>query len=244
MTFNSRILPIDGAFNLRDLGGYATAQGETRFAQALRADTLARLTADDIEKLTTLGLRRVIDLRSPHEVQDNPGKLSSANGVEVINLPLFDNLAPSFSDLPQGVNPLTLFYRQALDERSESIKAVFEAIASAPEGAVLFHCTVGKDRTGLIAALWLTLAGVPREEVIADYALTATQITKMIPLINADLATRGIDPEVIRPMLACEPAFMKATLEHVDAKYGSVAAYLAQIGLSDETLSALRARLI
>lgn len=237
-----RRLPIEGAFNLRDLGGYALANGaQTRWGRALRADGLGRLSTADIDLLLSRGLTRVIDLRAPSEARQHPGKLSGISGIEVFNLPLYDDLAPmrEITD-PE---PLPGFYRNMLSERSAMVAEVFQAIAETGEGAVMFHCTAGKDRTGLIAALWLALAGAEREVILADYALTGELIPGLITLFNADLTARGIDPELIRPMLGCEPRYMAGALDFVNTTYGDVTSYLQSSGLSAETLAALRARL-
>ncbi|RRH74305.1 tyrosine-protein phosphatase [Falsigemmobacter faecalis] len=238
-----RRLPIEGAFNLRDLGGYALQGGaETRWGQALRADGLGRLTHGDIDLLLARGLRRVIDLRAPAEARQHPGKLSGISGIEVINLPLYNDLAPmrEITD-PE---PLPGFYRNIIAARGEMVAEVFQAIAETGEGAVMFHCTAGKDRTGLIAALWLALAGAEREVILADYALTGELIPGLITLFNADLAARGIDPELIRPMLGCEPHYMEEALEFITTTYGDIPAYLREIGLSSDVLTTLRGRLV
>lgn len=237
-----RRLPIEGAFNLRDLGGYALPDGSrTRWGRALRADGLGRLSTADIDLLLSRGLTRVIDLRAPAEARQHPGKLNNISGIEVINLPLYDDLAPlrEITD-PE---PLPEFYRKMLSERSAMVAEVFQAIAGTGEGAVLFHCTAGKDRTGVIAALWLALAGAEREVILGDYALTGELIPGLISLFNADLVARGIDPEVIRPMLGCEPRYMAQTLDYITTTYGDVLQYLRSSGLNEETLTALRAKL-
>lgn len=239
----SRLLPLEGAFNLRDLGGYAlTTGGQTQWGRALRADGLSRLTTADIDLLLGRGLSRVIDLRAPQEVAHHPGKLSGVAGVEVLNLPVFDDLAPQ--KIPDGAEPLPQFYRAMLENRGAVIAQIFTAIDETPEGGtVLFHCTAGKDRTGLIAALWLALAGVGRDDVIADYALTAELIPGLIALFNADLERRGVDPAAIAPMLACKPAYMESLLQQIDDSHGGVAGYLQATGLSDGTLNRLQQRL-
>lgn len=238
----SRQLPVRGAFNLRDLGGYATRQGgETLRDRAWRSDGLSRLSHEDMDLMLARGLRRVIDLRAPDEVAAHPGKFSGVDGVEVINLPVFDSLAPD--SLAQSDDPLPHFYRQMLTARGSALREVFHALADAPGGPVLFHCTAGKDRTGLVAALWLALAGVSREDVIADYALTAELIPGLIARFHDNLRARGIDPALVAPMFACKPAYMADLLDFIDQTWGGAADCLRAQGVSTAELSALTARL-
>jgi protein-tyrosine phosphatase len=108
---------------------------------------------------------------------------------------------------------------------------------------VLFHCTAGKDRTGLIAALMLALAGVETAVIAEDYALTGPMIAPLLESFIADAAARGTDIEAFRPLLSCDPQTMAATLAFLIDNHGSVKAYLASIGLSDDTIDRLQARL-
>ena len=142
-----------------------------------------------------------------------------------------------------GGDVLLDLYLRALSERGNVIVDVLNAIADASDGVVLFHCTAGKDRTGLIAAMLLSLAGVAEDLIVEDYALTRERIAPLIADFLADAVKRGLDVEAFRPLLVCEAATMAATLAHLSSLHGSVAAYLAAVGLDPATANRLRARL-
>ncbi|MFV7878499.1 tyrosine-protein phosphatase, partial [Enterococcus faecium] len=120
-----------------------------------------------------------------------------------------------------GGDVLLDLYIEALERRGAAIVAVLEALAEAPDGTVLFHCTAGKDRTGLIAALVLALAGVDAETIVDDYARTGIHIAPLLSTIMAEAEARGMDPEALRPLLACEPVTMASTLDHLQRRWGS-----------------------
>lgn len=236
-----RHLPIKGTFNVRDLGGYAAAEGETRWRRVLRADGLHRLDADGMDAVLALGVSTVIDLRHGGEVDTHPNPLSTHPAIAYHNVSLFEALAP---EAAPGEDLLLVLYRQALDTRQAAIAQVLRIIAAAPTGAVLFHCTAGKDRTGIVSALLLAIAGVEAGLIVADYALTGERIAPLVEEIIADAVARGADAERFRPLLASDPQTMAGTIAHIDATYGSAPAYLDHIGLDPETIAGLRRRLV
>lgn len=237
---NTRHLPIKGTFNVRDLGGYTTAAGATRWRRILRADGLHRLDQEGMEALVAEGVATVVDLRHPGELEIQPNPFSTHGGVRYHNVSLFEALAPR----PQpGEDVLLLLYRLALDTRQPAIAEVLTLIADAGPGAVLFHCTAGKDRTGIMAALLLAIAGVEAAIIVQDYALTGEMIGPMVEEIIADAVARGADAKAFRPMLAADPATMAATVAYLNEKYGSATSYLETIGLSADTITRLRHRL-
>ncbi len=234
-----RLIALEGAFNIRDLGGYRL-QMAGQFTQArrvLRADSPHRLTHDDLDILLDTGLRRVIDLRAPHEVQAQPNPLGALDGIDYLHLPLFDALSPAHLQGGRGeTNPLVKFYARTLLHRQPQIRAVLEAIAEAPDGAVLFHCTAGKDRTGLIAALVLGHAGVMTTDIVADYARTAPLISPLVAEFLNLAAERGeADLDAYRRVLTARPETMQQVLALLAAEYGSASDYLSAIGM-DRTL--------
>jgi len=247
-----RHLAIAGAYNIRDLGGYQAEGGETQWRRILRADALHRVDADGMAQLVAHGLRTVIDLRHLSEMAMAPNPFRDHPEVRYLALPLFDDLAPSRMAAlrgdtlgrGRGSDVLLALYCLALAERQAEIRQVLTAIAEAPEGAVLFHCTAGKDRTGIIAALLLALAGVATPTILEDYALTKSAIAPILEDIIAGAVARGADLADFMPLLACEPATMQAMLDHLDADYDGLAAYLARIGLEPATIERLRIRLL
>jgi protein-tyrosine phosphatase len=241
-----RHLPVQGAFNIRDLGGYPTASGgTTAWRRFLRSDSLHRIAPPEITRLHDEGLRLVIDLRTETEVQTAPNPYASFADVRFVNLPLFEDLSPQALSKAKAedTHPLFSFYMTALTSRGGAICAIMSEIARHDTGAVLFNCTAGKDRTGIIAALLLGVADVPRDQIIADYALTATLIPDLVEEFLALSRARGGDTESYARLLESPAPTIAATLDQIDARYGSVSQYLSDIGLPQEELAALRARL-
>lgn len=241
-----RHIILRGAHNMRDLGGYINAQGApVPWRQFLRSDSLHNLDEGEPQRLHFEGLRMVIDLRTAREVRDAPSKLEGMRGVEWVNLPLFDALSPAALaevDVPDG-HPLLAMYITAIETRGDAVAAILARMAQLREGAVAFNCTAGKDRTGVIAALLLGLAGVSHTDTVADYAMTA----EMIPDLVADFLSRsrsnGGDVEAYATLLESPASAMAGLLEHIDTKYGSVMGYFDHIKMPLETLSRLQIRL-
>ena len=237
----TRHLPVAGTYNVRDLGGYAAANGETRWRRFLRADGLHRLDEAGMAALVGEGVTTVIDLRHADELAHQPNPFGSNPAVRYHNVSLFDQLSPT----PKPGGDLLLdLYKLALAERQVAIASVLTTIAEAPEGVVLFHCTAGKDRTGIVALLLLALAGVEADVIVEDYAQTGRMIAPMVEEIIAKAVERGADVDAFRPLLASEPATMVATIAHLSEQYGSVTEYLQIIGLSDATIALLQHRLV
>ncbi len=242
-----RLLSVPGVLNLRDLGGYRTRRGHsTRWRSLYRGDSLHTMMPEGGEVLRGAGLRSVIDLRSYHETTDEPNPLAVAAGVAYHPIPLFDDLAPTLKDVKaRNSDDLLLdLYMEALNAQSGAVRSVLATIAAAPEGAVLFHCTAGKDRTGIIAALLLGAADVERDEIVADYALTGAHIAPLVERLLARTRANGGDPVTHARFLRCEAPTMEAMLDHIERRHGSITGYLTEIGLEVAHIEALRDRLL
>ncbi len=246
----SRHLPLGGTYNVRDLGGYATADGGmTRWRRVLRADALHRLDEPGRAHLRDAGLKTVIDLRFDNEVVAGPSPFTDEDGVSVHNISLFGTLNRPPTGFPEveGEDPLLRVYLAALEECSGAVRNVLQTVAEAPEGMVLYHCTAGKDRTGVISALLLLNAGVAPEVVEEDYALTATLAAPMFAVLVEEARARGASAEQLRSfarMLPSEPQTMRATIAHLAEVHGGAPAYLEKIGLPTGVRDGLRRRLV
>ena len=173
MTINSRLdhtnLPLrivlEGANNVRDLGGYATGNGRaTRFGRLFRADALSSLTDRDVSTILERRIRTIIDLRDPEEVAAGPNHQAVLEAAEYHNIPLLSGLARGAIKSPPP--SLGDFYVLGARYCTEQFRDVFTIIAAHTDGPLLFHCTAGKDRTGMVAALLLDLAGVAMETIL------------------------------------------------------------------------------
>lgn len=240
-----RLIALAGARNVRDLGGYTAVDGrQTRWRSVLRGDALHALTGADIEALIAHGVTTVIDLRNPQELAREANPFVGDARVRYENVSLFSALAPVEMMAAQSADfDMGERYCHALDNCQPAIATVLMAIARAPDGIVLFHCTAGKDRTGIIAALMLALAGIDEKTIIEDYALTGSIFEPLLADFHARAVARGVPAELAHLILASAPHSMARMLAHLAGRYAGVTAYLAEIGLSDEDISSLEARL-
>jgi len=231
-------IALQGACNARDLGGYDTPDGLTARYAFFRCESPAGLTEADISLLLGLGLSDVIDLRSRPEIEREPGPFIDLDEVQWHNFPLFDgNLPPHVRES----GSMGDFYIHMLDSAGDSFAAIFRVILAATGGA-LFHCSAGKDRTGLVAALLLLNAGVDRETVITEYCYTEILLGAWVDAQIKRAASHGRTLDT--RMLEADRAYVETALNHLDSRYGGASQYLAAIGLRDDERAALKARVL
>jgi protein-tyrosine phosphatase len=243
-----RRLEWEGCLNVRDLGGHPTEDGgETRIGAVVRADSVRRLTEEGWRSLVDYGIRRIVDLRLASELdEDTPGELP----VEVVHVPFFEDvpldrqveIAERWLSAPDDVSATRDGYLEMLETYRANVAVAISAVAQAPEGGVLIHCMGGKDRTGLVAALLLRLAGVPIADIAADYGLSAENIK---PLWQQWVEDAGDDSErELRRRLSASPVdAMQQVLETLEREHGSVRSYLLAAGVVENDLDYARARL-
>jgi protein tyrosine/serine phosphatase len=222
--------------NARDLGGLPLDGGGTIRERALvRTDSHFHLTEDGLAAARAYGLSRVIDLRRPAECVQWPSRLAAETSY--VNLPVQGD------DDPENEPTLAELYCAMLDRRPDLFAAVLAAIADAPDGPVAVHCAAGKDRTGIVVALALSLAGVPDRVIAADYAVTEERMRARYD----ELIERAADEderEFWRSIRRAVPENITTVLRHLRERYGSVPAYLRAGGLTDERQRALVDRLV
>jgi protein-tyrosine phosphatase len=257
-------IDLEGAVNARDVGGIGLADGSGHIARGrlLRSDNLQDLTPADVDRLIgEHGLSAVVDLRTGAEVRlEGPGPLIGDERVTVEHRSLYpesgehsdailaDTIVPWQNgvggvDMP-GETPTVRTYFGYLVRRPDSIVAALRTIA-APDGggAALIHCAAGKDRTGLVVAMALDVAGARRDAVVADYAVTSERIARIVGRL-ASSDTYAADMQTGDPMHhAARPESMARILELLDERHGGVAGWLAEHGFGAEDAAALRARL-
>ena len=242
-----RFVPLDGAFNFRDLGGLPTRDGgTTRAGVMFRSDALHHLVPADVDRLTELGMRTVIDLRSEVELDRTGRGPLEETDMQWLHAPLSHGDAAAGRVLPQALQDgdLGRHYVTSLAERTETLGTVIEHLASSDNLPAVFHCTAGKDRTGMVAALVLSLVGVPDDVIVHDYTLTDDRMGLVMERIRAS----GDFPEPVTPMLArvgrAEAASMETFLAAVRDTHGHAEGWARDAGLSDDTLASLRAVLV
>ena len=235
-----RHIGCHGAFNIRDLGGYATTDGQTvRWQTLYRADGLHRVPPSAAPGLGALGWRTVLDLRTTAEVDDGAFR---AAGIEVIHLPILRRTwgIPEQLDV-DPVAFLSTHYVEMLDQGADAIAAAFTVLASTSRLPAVFHCSAGKDRTGVLAALVLSSIGVPDDTIAADYHLSAPAVEQLVAWLTA---TRpDLTEEMARQpkaYLSCPPEAMHAFLAALRARFGSVDGYLEGVGVTADVRRRLR----
>jgi protein-tyrosine phosphatase len=255
-----RWVDLEGAANVRDLGGIAVdGGGVTAPGVVLRADNLQALTERDVAHLVDdLGLRVVIDLRTGTEVElEGPGPLVGDRRVEIRHRSLHPEAGMRTDAAVEGVlawhqrrlegdpgeSPAVRAYLGYLRDRPDSIVAALRDVAHG-EGAAVVHCAAGKDRTGTICALALECVGVARAAVVADYVATGERLRPLLarlrssPTYASDLA--GRPDEAHRP----RPETMARWLALLDERHGGARGWLAEHGFGADDQAALRARLV
>lgn len=238
-----RFLTLQGTLNTRDLGGLPLAGGgHTRHGRLLRSDGLFGLTDDDIALLLALPLRTVVDLRGDKELEREPSRLLNRGGVDVRNIQVWGHIEAQ-DGRPADRYDITAFYLAALDHAGPAFAQAVTVLADA-EDAALFHCTAGKDRTGLLAALMLEIVGVDRATVIEDFALTHDRIGPLRERLLAAAERDGVPRSDFERLLGATPDLIEPALAHLDSRYGGAVAYLGGAGVSDETFEALRRKLV
>ncbi|MDP5227608.1 MULTISPECIES: tyrosine-protein phosphatase [Arthrobacter] len=237
-------LPVAGTHNFRSTAGYPAAGGVIRDGALFRSDALHRLGQDGRESFAAHGIVRIIDLRDATELASSPSDVDGL-GAEVIHHPVFTDAA-----VPGAGAPISLeaVYRIIVERHADRLAQALLLIADAPDGGVLVHCTAGKDRTGMVIAAALLTVGVPREQVLADYATSGPNLAgewaeTMLAAVERHYPG-PLAPELRELILASPAGTLAATLDLVDREHGGITALLAAHGLDQAAVERLRTRLV
>ncbi len=251
-------LPLEGAVNFRDLGGYRTRDARTVKAGKLyRSGELTRLTDADLHYLlNTLHVKYVCDLRNPEEVAEAAHRFPSGS-LGYINLPILRASASSderqvgkalFSgDIAKIDAAFGQTYIGMVDNSAAAFGQALKIMTDPANLPTIFHCTAGKDRTGITVALVLGLLGVPDATISADYSLTNLAYDHVYQTAknNRTYQATGIPIDVLAPILVAKPRWIVGVLAHIQQQYGSVEHYvLTKAGLTQSDIDALRANLL
>jgi protein tyrosine/serine phosphatase len=238
----SRHLEWKGCLNIRDLGGLPTLDGsETCWQSVIRAGYPGTLTATGQAAMLDYGVRTLIDIRSPQEAAAECYQWAEASGCRRLHLTI-EKYYPHVGVLIRQASSLVETYCIMIDAYPDCVAAILRAVAEAPPGGVLIHCQGGKDRTGTIVALLLSVAGVPPDAIAADYALSQARLW---PEYEQRLQQGPPEkPDTLWTKPLADPAAMYMFLDHIAIHYGGVHAYLAQAGLSADQIVQLRQRLV
>jgi protein-tyrosine phosphatase len=227
-------LPLKKAYNVRDLGGYAgTGKKQTRFHAFLRTDDLSETTKEDQEFLKAYGVTAALDLRSKDEAENYPNPFREDPEVNYINIPFITEDIQDVRKLQEFGFHVPKFYIDLI-ELHEYVYQIMTFIAK-QKGCVLFHCMAGKDRTGVTAMLLLGLAGVAKEDIVANYQVTRTYLENYV-----DLHLR----EELKDLEYSRPEWIAEAYDYLIETYGSFEDYLLAVGLSQKTIKKVKRHLI
>jgi protein-tyrosine phosphatase len=255
-----RHVALDGAVNVRDIGGYRTSYGlHVSRGRLFRGDALSRLSGPDLERLERLGLRIVIDFRTQGEIL-----LSGADrlpfGMELVSLPVGGGDLGAIYELIAGGDHERQ-RRELGDGRAASLMveinrgfvtdarqreafgAAVRLACSAGRLPLLYHCSGGKDRAGWMTAIVLTALGVPREVVLRDYLLSNDFHRAEYQKLRYDLVKTGIvaDPDLLRPIMEQSATYLGAAFEEAERRYSSFGRFVSRgLEVSDAMLGELR----
>jgi len=252
-------IELEGAVNVRDLGGLPTSDGGTTVpGRLLRSENLQELSPGDVSRLVgEFGLTTVVDLRSTNEVAiEGPAPLDALAAVRHAHHPVLREFLDVSDTVKAALvtesaqadrerypdDPMCGHYLGYLENRPEEVTGALRSIATAP-GAAIVHCAAGKDRTGVIIALALAAAGVEPEAIVADYVASADRIEAIIErLSRSKMYAGGVNGTPVRAH-APRTETMKAFLEQLDARYGGLETWLAANGFTAEEFGRLHGKL-
>ncbi len=235
-------IAMEGLRNLRELGGYTTNSGAvTQEKRFLRGDSTSTLTQKDQMFLYDYGVRCIIDLRSTLEAAYQPSRMNKYKGISYYNVPMMDNMHQKNTTYA-ATKCLYDLYEQLLTHGQEEFLRVFSIMLQHLNQGILFHCAAGKDRTGLVAMMLLSLADVPEDTIIADYAVSENYLAPWQERQKTLMNLQGF--HVPQEMLGSNATNMKRAVAWIGSQYGSAQAYLKHIGLSEHDLALLKDRLL
>jgi len=254
-TISERRVPLEGSVNFRDLGGYETVDGRrVKWGLVFRSDNLGRLTDRDVVYLQKMGIQLVCDFRTPAEIKKLPDRYPQGDYGKTLRLPIRhgeSDPANTFDRIKKGdIDWMTeefmiKGYIKNIEEFAPLWTSFFNRLAERSNRPLVFHCTGGKDRAGVGAALILLVLGVPEETVIRDHGLSNLYIAAVLDSIYDRIRSLGVDPEEISAYFTAPQNAIVSLLKHLDITYGSAANYLInKAGIHGKILNRLKEDLL
>ena len=235
-----RYIKLNHAQNFRDLGGYPTKDGKTtRCGVIFRSDALCHLDDNDQITLRGLNINTVFDLREAFELQMSGGADRLWAECRLVEVPTSIGVSEVLrsGQYQSGVHTLRFFYVDSFASRQQYHADLFKQVTDPANHPVVFHCTAGKDRTGIFAALLLRIAGVSDEDIIADYAETEKNASgKANTTMRGFLYKMGLDDAGIDDIFGSHPDNIRNLLQHLDEVYASAENYLMGGGVTAEEI--------
>lgn len=236
-----RLLPLVGAYNFRDLGGYATTDGRsTRWGRLYRSDTLHELTDQDLELIRNIGLVSVIDLRTAAEVERHGRGVLGSEPIRYVNLSVLPEAGAEQQAAPAAqIDDVVGRYLSYLDVGRSALVESFGVIADPDSYPLVFHCQAGKDRTGVLTALLLDCIDVERSAIVDDYVLTETRMDLILGRLRRDPRFADRMDELPPSVFAVEASTMERFLDGLDDRFGGGRAWARGVGVTEGQLESL-----
>lgn len=242
-------LALQQVFNFRDLGGYPTADGRSvQWGRLYRADGLNRASDADVELLRTIGLKTIVDLRTHRELESHGFAAAESLEAHFAHRPLIDELWP-MNDEARSADPVRYLvdrYHEMADRAEHVLPELIGWVADQPERTpVVFHCSAGKDRTGVTAAVLLGLAGVDHTTIAADYHLTGLAMDDLLAWVRA-AHPESADSMTEQPpvFLACPPQAMLTFLDELDGRHGDMEGFVRSLGVDAGVINRYRTNVL
>lgn len=252
---SERRVALDGSVNFRDLGGYKTIDGQRmKWGLLFRSDNLGRLSDRDVEFLRHMGIELVCDFRTPAEAQRLPDRFPRGDHARYLHLPIrhgeFDPVN-TFKRIQKGdigwmtEDFMIKGYIKNVENFASLWSRFFKCLADRSNRPLVFHCTGGKDRAGVCAALILLVLGVPEETVISDHGLSNVYINGVLRKIYARIQSYGVEPHQVAPYFIAPKSAIVALIDHIRQTYGSAAGYLRKkAGIAQKIIDQLKEDLL
>lgn len=230
----NNVFLLENLYNVRHLGGLATAEGKvTKKHKYIRGSAKGSLSEDEKAHFYALGTRVIVDLRYSNEITKVPSPLKDFGDMKYYHV---DMMGEFWQMREKGYQDLSELYLDLLDDSQEKIATVFRIFINHKNEGIYFHCTAGKDRTGVITMLMLMLIDVPRDVITANY-------TESFEHNKARPGYKFLKPEWLK-FVYSEPEYIEKAMDHVNLKYGGVRPYLSLIGLTEDEISILKSTLL
>jgi len=250
---HERVIHLKGTTNTRDIGGYQAGDlSVLRWGEVFRSDTLSRLTAGDFQKLEAMGLKTVIDLRTQKEHDEAPTRWQGEHPPRFFHFPVGDSSDKWFTAQrhmmkknrftgEQALEHMVEGYRLFADEGTASFRKMMQVVLDESNWPVLIHCSAGKDRSGIAVALIMEALGVDHETILQDYLLTnkVSRIEDKAEFLareskaasRGNKFSKGTSANAWLPIVGVDARMLNAFYAEVAAKYGSMDAYLIELGV-------------
>ena len=229
------MIKLENTVNVRDLGGYKTSEGKfTKHKIFYRSGNTDKSSKSDIKSLIEIhGVKTVIDLRGKNEIEKAPDKFATIPRVNYINAPIeYTDCLEEFKSTDRG---LSILYDYILKEKKTILKTIFDTIANVNNGGTLFHCTLGRDRTAMVAMLLMGLVGVNRQDIIQNYTVTYDLI-KDLDIIKHDLVFYGKRKTITLP------EYIESAIDFIENNYVTFENYLRSCNISEINLQKIKNR--